>query len=121
MEKPWKSADPALESHALFFNPVYMTMRPEAGGPKHYPAHRGVEADCEGNVTFHYHAPNAHTVEVAELGGEYGNRRIPMVRGENGDWSVTVPHVQPGFHYHHYYVDGNCVTNPQAALRIWLS
>ena len=114
MEKPWKPVNPALESHALFFNPAYMTMRPEGGGPKHYPAPRGVEADRDGNVTFHYYAPNAHTVEVAELGGEYGDRRIPLKRGENGDWSVTVPRVQPGFHYHHYYVDGNCVTNPQA-------
>lgn len=114
MEKPQKPINPALESHALFFNPAYMTMRLEGNGPKHFPAPRGVEADREGNVTFHFHAPDAHSVEVAELGGIYGSNRIPMERREDGDWSVTVPHVQPGFHYHHYYVDGNRVTNPQA-------
>ena len=113
MDKPFEPINAALESHALFFNPAYMSMGRGDGGPKHSHAPRGVEADREGNVTFHYYAPNAHSVEVADLGGEYANTRIPMTQDENGYWSVTVPHVQPGFHYHHYYVDGNRATNPQ--------
>lgn len=112
MKKP---LNPAYESHMLFFNPAYMEMRPfDEVGPKHFPAMRGVEIDEQGHAVFHYRAPNAKSVEVGDLGGELSGKRFPMEKGEDGIWTVAIPQLAPGFHYHAYYVDGNRVTNPQA-------
>ena len=110
-----KPNNAALEAHMLFFNPAYMEMRPfDEIGPKHFPATPGVEIDGEGHAVFHYRAPHAKTVEVGDFGGTLSGKRFPMEKDENGIWSATVDQLPPGFHYHHYFVDGNCVTNPQA-------
>ena len=110
-----KPENAALAAHALFFNPAYMTMRlAGAGGPKHYPTFPGAYADTEGNAVFHYIAPNAKSVEVGDFGGDLGGKRFPMEKDEDGIWTVTVRGLTPGFHYHHYFVDGNCVPNAQA-------
>lgn len=114
MEKPWKPVNPAIEAHALFMNPTYMTMRVMGNAPKHDHMHRGVEAEADGTVTFYYIAPNAKTVEVQGLGEKFHGQRFPMEKGEDGVWTVTVHEVEPGFHYHHYFVDGNIAANPQA-------
>ncbi len=112
MKKP---LNPALETHMLFFHPAYMEMRPfDEIGPKHFPAMRGVEINEQGHAVFHYRAPNARSVEVGDLGGALSGKRFPMEKGEDGIWTVTIPQLTPGFHYHAYYVDGNRASNPQA-------
>ena len=111
MKKP---LNPAFESHALFFSPAYMQMGISEGGPKHYPTPRGVYADADGNVTFTFYAPDAHSVSVAGISGAFGTDHIALIKGDDGYWTAEVHNVTPGFHYHHYFVDGNIVTNPQA-------
>ena len=58
-------------------------------------------------VTFY--APNAHTVELRCLGTEKG---YFMEKIEDGYWRVVIEDLEPGFHYHHYYVDGVQTVNP---------
>lgn len=67
-----------------------------------------------GDVFFRFFAPNAQTVEVSGLGGRFPRERHAMTKGEDGWWRVTVSGIQPGFHYHEYYVDGNRMVNPDA-------
>lgn len=61
----YKPLNPAFESHGLFFNPAYMTMKLTSGGPKHVENLRGVVADYDGNVTFSMYAPDAKEVSVS--------------------------------------------------------
>lgn len=101
-------------SFGLFFEPAYLDMKPAGNGPKHVHGNPGVEVDAEGNACFRFFAPQAEKVEVAGLGGGFSNEKVPMVKGEDGVWSVTIPKMKPGFHYHQYFVNDICVTNPQA-------
>lgn len=108
-----KPINPAFESHPLFFHPAYMQMRLTKGGPKHQFSPPGAVSDPEGNVTFTCYAPKAGRVSVAGNGGGFPSEEIPLQKGEDGYWQVTV-HMNPGFHYVRFFVDGNEVTNAQA-------
>ncbi len=112
MDKP---INIAYESHPLFFSPAYMQMRLNGNlGPKHYPSPKGASADLDGNVTFTFYAPEAHSVSVSGIGGELGETRHPLIKGEDGYWTLTLHNVKPGFHFIRFYVDGTSVGNPQA-------
>jgi len=66
-------------------------------------------------VTFRVKAPQAQSVAVAgraEDSGMNGNKPYPMIRGTNGDWTVTTDPVRPGFHYYELIVDGYHTTDP---------
>lgn len=110
----------ALSGHALFFQPEYLQMRlytDEQGivGPRHYMVPAGVEPQENGDVRFTFYAPEAHSVEVAGLDGStMSSEKHAMEPIEGGFWQVNVSGIPAGFHYHVYYVDGICVTNPQA-------
>jgi enterochelin esterase-like enzyme len=65
-----------------------------------------------GDVQFRFFAPEAKTVEVAGGGGGFPRDRRALVKDAEGWWSGTVSGIQPGFHYHDYYVDGNRLVNP---------
>ena len=65
-----------------------------------------------GDIRFRFYAPEAKTVEVAGLGGGFSRDRRPMTKGPDGWWTATVSGIQPGFHYHEYFVDGNRLVNP---------
>ena len=105
----------AYESFSMFFSPAYMQMRLYGNqGPKHYPSPKGVDADYDGNVTFTFYAPDAQSVSVCGTGGAFGSEPIAMTKDSEGNWSVTVQNITPGFHYHYYIVDGTNVSNPQA-------
>jgi enterochelin esterase-like enzyme len=65
-----------------------------------------------GDVTFRFFAPAAKAVEVAGLGGGFSRERRAMVKDSEGWWNVTISGIQPGFHYHEYFVDGNRLVNP---------
>ncbi len=102
----------ALNSHALFFDPVNKDLilaTDEKGNPagKYIDKPRGVVVDEEGVAHFTFFAPNAKTVEVAGIGGTFGNTRHPMTQDEHGVWHISIPGIGAGFHYHEYYVDGN--------------
>ncbi len=85
------------------------------GGPHHVQSLPGAEADCSGNVTFRYIAPDAGRVEVAGNGGGFSNERVPLSRDGNGTWSVTIQ-LPPGFHYVRFFVDGSPAVNAQAPI-----
>lgn len=36
--------------------------------------------------------------------------------GRQGYWTVRLEGIEPGFHYHEYYVNGNPVLNPMAPV-----
>jgi len=103
-----KPLNPALESHALFFNPAYMGMNITAAGPRHGSIPQGVRADWDGNVTFTFRCPEASSVGI-----RWAEEILPLERGEDGLWSAVYP-VEPGFYYCWFYVDGKPTLNPQA-------
>ena len=108
-----KPVNSAFESYGLYFHPAYMQMKPAGNGPKHVPTEPGALIREDGNVTFTFVAPAAQTVEVSGNGGRFSNEKIPLVKGEDGIWRVTVK-MNPGFHYVRFWVDGVFVTNSQA-------
>ena len=70
----------------------------------------------DGGMRFSFFAPDAKTVEVRGLGGTFpGEVRHAMTKGEDGWWSVDVgpDAIEPGFHYHEYFVDGVRTFNPR--------
>lgn len=111
----------ALREHALFFDPVdrdLVLATDEKGRPmgRYIKKHPGVEVLENGDAVFYDYAPNATTVQVAGIGGTMGNKRRDMHPCGDGYWTVTVPGIGPGFHYHEYYVDGNRSCNDLAPL-----
>lgn len=122
-------SNPILNSQMLHFDlqtreTVFTGQRIGAGGKNPFtngmPAMeiRDVEPIIQvqenGDVCFRFYAPEARTVEVTGLGGRFPRERHAMTRDEDGWWRVTVSGIQPGFHYHEYYVDGNRLVNPDA-------
>ena len=69
-----------------------------------------------GDVVFRFFAPEAKTVEVAGCGGGFPAERHPLQREERGWWSGTVSGIEPGYHYHVFYVDGNRMVNPDSQV-----
>lgn len=112
----------ALDSHGLFYDPAYLKMKLYTDsngnvGPRHVFDYPGVRVTEDGAVHFTYFAPEAKSVQVAGLGGsQMGDRRYTMEKDEEGYWKVTVTDIPDGFHYHEYFVDGNCSINPQAPI-----
>jgi enterochelin esterase-like enzyme len=109
----------AMAESTLFFSPVDRDLirtqdaqgRPMGVYLKKKP---GCQVLPNGDVVFHFWAPEAKSVEVAGNGGTMGTTRYAMKPIEDGYWTVTVSGIGPGFHYHHYYVDGNELDNQLA-------
>lgn len=61
-------------------------------------------------VTFEIEAPTASTVTL----GYRGKVRldVPMTRGEDGVWSVTVGPLEPDYYDYEFYVDGVGTSDP---------
>lgn len=70
----------------------------------------------DGQVTFRLKADYATVVELygSWMPG-YGDR-IPMTRGENFVWEVTVPAPSPEIYTYNFYVDGVSVNDPTNVL-----
>ena len=67
-----------------------------------------------GGVTFRFRAPKANEVKVS---GQFGPDS-PMLKGDQGVWSVTVPSVPAGIHEYHFVVDGlNLIDSQNAAVK----
>ena len=81
-----------------------------------YTAPYGAVTLPDGGMRFSFYAPEAHSVEVHGCGGSFpGEVRHAMTRGEDGWWLVDVgpEAIEPGFHYHEYFVDGVRTFNPR--------
>ncbi|CAH0997730.1 Carbohydrate acetyl esterase/feruloyl esterase [Emticicia aquatica] len=61
-------------------------------------------------VTFSYLAPNATTVLLD--GNQFGSANVPMTKGENGVWSITVGPVKPDIYPYGFKVDGTTINDP---------
>lgn len=112
-------SNPTLYSQMMFTPPLkkWATFdhihHPEL--PLHdYP--QGISIDENGQVTFTCFFPNASKVSVAGAGGSMGTRHYEMTKDSEGYWHVTVDYIEPGFHYHFYYVDGIQTINPMAPV-----
>jgi enterochelin esterase family protein len=64
--------------------------------------------DADSRIEFRVKAPDAKTVEVNV--GAVPN--FPMVKGDDGYWTVTTPPIVPGFHYYYLIIDGVTVDDP---------
>ena len=61
----------------------------------------------DGRVTFRLAAPDAAKVEVrGNFPTGFEPSIVPMTKGENGVWSVTVGPLKPEYRFYNYYVDG---------------
>ena len=68
-------------------------------------------------MTFRIKAPDARSVAIEfgkPEGPERGERVYPMVKGDDGAWSVTTEPVRPGFHYYNVLIDGFACADPAA-------
>ena len=65
------------------------------------------EVSADGRVTLRLRAPNATEV-LAAIGG----KRLPMVKGEQGVWSVTTDVLAPDFYTYSLVVDGTSLNDP---------
>ncbi len=86
-----------------------------AAQPPSTPQVRSPEIESDGRVTFRLLAPQATDVTVR---GEWmkANERTPLVKAENGVWSVTVAAVPPELLSYTIYVHGVPVVDPRNPL-----
>ncbi len=67
-------------------------------------------AKSDGRVIFTLKAPNAKEVV---LRGQWKKEPIPMTKGDNGDWAVTIEAVPAGVWEYSYGVDGLNLMDPK--------
>src|SRR5580698_8403907 len=71
------------------------------------------ELQPNGRFTFRLAAPNAQTVELhANFPSGYEPSVLPMMKGEDGVWSITVGPLAPEFRFYSFYVDGVPALDP---------
>ena len=78
--------------------------------------------NADNSVTFRFIAPDAQKVEVAgdfaekvadnPIGGVVGTGLVPMVKGEDGVWTVTTKPLESEFYMYLFVVDGVATTDP---------
>lgn len=76
--------------------------------PPRGPFARSPQVNADHSVTFQYIAPDAKEVM---LDAQFA-KPIPMVKSENGLWSVTTPPVKPDIYPYCFVVDGLRVMDP---------
>ncbi|MFN0102346.1 MAG: alpha/beta hydrolase-fold protein [Bryobacteraceae bacterium] len=83
------------------------------------------EVQADRRVTFRLFAPKASEVLLIGSPGilEVIKKPTPLVRGDNGVWSLTVGPLVPGFYTYGYAIDGGLrmpdPSNPNLELRRW--
>ena len=83
------------------------------------------EVQADRMVTFRLFAPKASEVLLIGSPGilEVIKKPMPLVRGDNGVWSLTVGPLAPGFYTYGYAIDGGLrmpdPSNPNLELRRW--
>lgn len=87
-----------------------------AQGPRERaPEVKSPEVHSDGRITFRIHAPKAGNVMLggSDLPGMGMGRGLPMEKGEEGIWEITVGPVEPGSYRYHFNVDGVAVIDPK--------
>lgn len=80
------------------------------GQPPRGPIVVSPKVNPDKTVTFSYLAPTATTVLLD--GNQFGSANVPMTKGENGVWSITVGLVKPDIYPYGFKVDGVSVNDP---------
>ena len=83
------------------------------GGPAFgsgFQALRSPQVMTDGHVTFRYRAPNAKTVILVPEPGD----RTPMIKGDDGIWTVTIGPLQPDVYAYSFTVDGVGTPDPSS-------
>ena len=73
------------------------------------PAIVSPDIQADRHVTFRLQAPKAAEVLVV---GQWPEGRVPMVKGSNGVWAVTVGPIEPGVWEYSFQVDGLAMIDP---------
>ncbi|WP_127533637.1 alpha/beta hydrolase-fold protein [Paenibacillus kobensis] len=97
----------AYHSHALSHDPVdrkidWSNMDHELRRIPYAMEEKGAVKLDNGNMRFHFYAPEAYSVWIEGLCGT----RYEMSPRGDGYWSADVAGLPAGFHYHHYSVNG---------------
>lgn len=99
----------ALYQQMMFFDPLNKKAvfeRKDGVTSVHYVDEKqGVRILSKGVVEFNYYAPNAKSVRVKGMGGSMPQEYEMKPLGD-GYWQVIAEDINPGFHYHVYFVDG---------------
>ena len=66
---------------------------------------------------FSYRAPMALSVMLAGEFTHWQTEAIPMKRGKDGIWKVSVA-LEPGVHHYRFIVDGHWQDDPECELRV---
>ena len=74
-------------------------------------------AETPRKQTFRFKAPAATTVSLAGDFTDWQKRAIPMQKGKDGIWLVTVE-LMPGKHNYRFIVDGEWRDDPDCSLRV---
>ncbi|HEX3075598.1 MAG TPA: alpha/beta hydrolase-fold protein [Lachnospiraceae bacterium] len=110
----------ALTMHPLFFDQLnkkaMMEKMDDEISITYVEDRSGVRISENGEVQFSLYAPGARKVEVAGISGSMSSNRIELEPEGNGYFSKTVEGIQPGFHYHNWFVDDVVVRNPHGAF-----
>jgi len=112
----------ALESDAVYFDASRLKMSlfddgKGNRGPRHVYEKPGVKVLDNGDVEFYIYAPNAKEAYVCGMkGSAMTDKRYYMEKDDEGYFHVVASGIPAGYHYHEYYVDGNCTINPQAPI-----
>lgn len=116
----YRRQNQAVTMYPLFFDPIgkRACIEEKDGETRIFyrDVREGIVVEENGNVRFSMYAPQARTVEVGGISGSMDRKRISLVRDEDGYFSRTVSGISSGFHYHDWFVDGVCVTNPIAPV-----
>lgn len=115
-----KEINQALTMHPIFFDPLNKKAQFVKNRDKmsitYIEDRSGVRLMENGDVQFNFYAPDAKKVEAAGLGGSMSREPIKLEPEGNGYFSKTVSGINPGFHYHDWFVDGVKVRNPRGAF-----
>jgi len=83
------------------------------GGPAFgsgFQALRSPQVMTDGRVTFRYRGPNAKAVILVPEPGD----RVPMVKGDDGVWTVTIGPLKPDVYAYSFTVDGVGTPDPSS-------
>jgi enterochelin esterase family protein len=75
-----------------------------------FQALRSPQVMTDGRVTFRYRGPNAKTVILVPEPGE----RVPMIKGDDGIWTVTIGPLTPDVYAYSFTVDGVGTPDPSS-------
>ena len=72
------------------------------------------EVHTDGGVTFRFRAPNAQEVKLDREGAE----PVPMLKDDQGVWSVTTPPLAPDYYGYSFDADGARMLDPSNHLLV---